>query len=52
MKRLRDSPFYPRYPSQKLIHDISEVQTEDSKTEYGQTIAGFLNPAGSGYSLR
>ena len=48
VKVLRDSPFYPRYPSQKLIHDVSEFQIEDSTTEYGQTIAGFLNPARSG----
>ena len=48
MKVLKDSSFYPSYPSQKLIHDISEFQIEDSKTEYGQTIAGFLNPARSG----
>ena len=48
VKVLRDSPFYPSYPSQQIIHDISEFQIEDSKTEYGQTIAGFLNPARSG----
>ena len=48
VKVLRDSPSYPSYPSQTLIHDISEFQIEDSKTEYGQTIAGFLNPARSG----
>ena len=48
VKVLRDSAFYPSYPSQQLIRDISEFQIEDSKTEYGQTIAGFLNPARSG----
>ena len=48
VKVLRDSPFCPSYPSQKIIYDISEFQIEDSKSEYGQTIAGFLNPVRSG----
>ena len=48
MKVLRNSPFYPSYPSEMLVHDISEFQIEDNKTEYGQTRAGFLNPARGG----
>ena len=48
VKVLRNSPFYPSYPSEMLVHDISEFQIEDNKTEYGQTIAGFLNPARGG----
>ena len=49
VKALRNSPFYPSYPSEKkIIREFSEFQIEDSKTEYGQTIAGFLNPARSG----
>jgi len=46
---LRSSPFYPSYPSEKkFIREFSEFQIEDSQTEYGQTISGFLNPARSG----
>jgi len=48
VKVLRNSPLFPIYPSEKLIHDFSEFQIEDSNTEYGQTIAGYLNPARSG----
>ena len=41
--------FYPSYPSEKkFIREFSEFQVEDSQTEYGQTIAGFLNPARTG----
>ena len=45
---LRNSPFYPSFPNEKLIRVISEFQIVDNKTEYGQTIAGFLTPATSG----
>ena len=48
VKVLRNSPLYPSYPSEMLVHDVSEFQIEDNKAEYGQTIAGFLNPARSG----
>jgi len=49
VKVLRNSPFYPSYPSEKkLIREFSEFQIEDNKTEYGQTIVGFLNPARNG----
>ena len=49
VKVLRNSPFYPSYPSEKkFIREISEFQIEDNKAEYGQTIAGFLNPARGG----
>jgi len=49
VKVLRNSPFYPIYPSEnKFIREFSEFQIEDNQTEYGQTIAGFLNPTTSG----
>ena len=49
VKVLRNSPFYPSYPSEKrFIREFSEFQIEDNKTEYGQTIVGFLNPARNG----
>ena len=49
VKVLRNSPFHPSYPSEeKFIREFSEFQIEDNKEEYGQTIAGFLNPARSG----
>ena len=32
---LRNSPFYPDFPSEELTHDISEFQIEDNKIEYG-----------------
>ena len=49
VKGLRNSPFYPSYPSEKkFIREFSEFQIEDNKAEYGQTIAGFLSPARSG----
>ena len=48
MRVLRNSPFYPSYPSEKLIPNISEFRIVDDQAEYGQTIAGFLNPARSG----
>ena len=49
VKVLRNSPFYPSYPSEKkIIREFSVFQIEDSQAEYGQTIAGFLNPARSG----
>ena len=48
VKLLRSSPFYPSYPSEKIIRKFSEFQIEDNKVDYGQTIAGFLNPARSG----
>ena len=49
VKVLRSSPFYPSYPSEiKFLREFSEFQIEDSQTEYGQTIAGFLSPARSG----
>ena len=49
MKALRNSPFYPSYPSEKkFIREFSEFQIEDNKAEYGQTVAGFLNPTRSG----
>ena len=49
VKVLRNSPFFPIYPSEKkLIREFSEFQIEGSNTEYGQTIASFLNPARSG----
>ena len=49
VKVLRSSPFYPSYPTEKkFICEFSEFQIEDNKMEYGQTIAGFLNPARSG----
>ena len=48
VKVLRNSPFYPSYPKEKLIYDITEFQIEDNKVGYGQTIAGFLNPVRSG----
>ena len=48
VKVLRNSPFYPNYPNEKLIYDITEFQIEDNKAGYGQTIAGFLNPVRSG----
>ena len=49
VKVLRGSPFYPSYPSEKnFIRKFSEFQIEDNKAEYGQTIAGFLNPQRSG----
>ncbi|XP_020601633.1 N-acetyl-beta-glucosaminyl-glycoprotein 4-beta-N-acetylgalactosaminyltransferase 1-like [Orbicella faveolata] len=45
---LQNSSFYPSYPNEKLIPDISEFSIVDDQAEYGQTIAGFLNPARSG----
>ena len=49
VKALRNSPFYPSYPSEKkFIREFSVFQIEDDQAEYGQTIAGFLNPATSG----
>ena len=46
---LRSSPFYPSFPSEKnFIREISEFEIEDNKAEYGQTIAGFLNPVRNG----
>ena len=48
VKVLRNSPFYPNYPNEKLNYDITEFQIEDNKAGYGQTIAGFLNPVRSG----
>ena len=49
VKVLRNSPLYPSYPSEKkIIREFSEFQIEDNKVEYGQTIAGFLNPARNG----
>ena len=49
VKVLRNSPFYPSYPSEKkIIREFSEFQIEDNKVAYGQTIAGFLNPVRSG----
>ena len=49
VKALRNSPFYPSYPSErKIIREFTQFQVEDSKTEYGQTIVGFLNPTRSG----
>ena len=49
VKALRNSPFYPSYPNEKkFIRKFTEFQIEDNKTEYGQTIAGFLNPTRSG----
>ena len=49
VKVLRNSPLYPSYPSEKkIIRDFSEFQIEDNKVEYGQTIAGFLNPVRNG----
>jgi len=49
VKVLRSSPFYPSYPNKKkFIREFSEFQIEESQTEYGQTISGFLNPARSG----
>ncbi|XP_020628967.1 beta-1,4-N-acetylgalactosaminyltransferase 3-like [Orbicella faveolata] len=48
VKVLRSSPFYPSFPNEKLIRDIPGFQIVDNKAGYGQTIAGFLNPATSG----
>ena len=49
VKVLRNSPFYPSYPSEKkFIREFSEFQIEGNEAEYGQTIAGFLNPTRSG----
>ena len=46
---LRSSPFYPSFPSEKnFIREISEFEIEDNEAEYGQTIAGFLNPVRNG----
>ena len=46
---LRSSPFYPSFPSEKnFIREISEFEIEDKEAEYGQTIAGFLNPVRNG----
>ena len=48
VKVLRNSPFYPSYPSENIIREFCEFQIEDNKVDYGQTIAGFLNPVRSG----
>ena len=48
VKVLQNSPFYPSYPSEKIIREFSEFQIEDNRVDYGQTIAGFLNPVRSG----
>ena len=46
---LRNSPFYPSYPSEKkVIREFSVFQIENDQMEYGQTIVGFLNPARNG----
>ena len=49
VKVLTNAPLYPSYPSEKkIIYEFSEFQIEDNSVEYGQTIAGFLNPVRSG----
>ena len=40
---LRQHPFYPRYPNEKLRHPITEFHIEDGSLDYGQVIFGFLH---------
>ena len=49
VKVLRNSPLFPSYPSEKkIISEFSEFQIEDNRVQYGQTIAGLVNPVRSG----
>ena len=43
---LYNSPLFPRYPDEKLT--ISEFQTEDKDTDFGELIFGFIHPSKTG----